>query len=614
MAGKTVYLLKSSQSPSQRGHFALYIPEDAFPGRGTLINVVGTPMTGFQLETKSDHDPGATQEPYESFSLGQVPEASVATMLQLAGTVRPPGISQNFMAPVDGVNNRRCQEWTTDFVKLLVDRQHLDESANQIIQAARDPPTWGIGLNPVVARGMTLQAPWTSDTALAPTLRLGDASSGLQAGVINGSVSAKNYHHHGPTRPESPPSPSALIPFGRDPHFINRRSILDLLDQKCSQRGSWTALVGLGGVGKSQLAIEYAYRICDHSPETWVFWVHASNAARFEQSFRDIANFARIPRRHDSQVPLFELVRDWLNQRQKRWLLILDNVDDASFLVEVQSGSAQGIHPTHIIQVNQMDKSDATALLQKKLENVQNRLEIRYPDSDIVELVTTLEFMPLAIVQAAAYISELAPRCTVRKYLEQFRQSEPERTSLLYYEGGQLRRDQEAGNSIIITWQTSFDYIHKTRRSAADLLSLMSFFDRQGIPESLLRRPSGEFEDTSGLIKHVNSEYGSDKEDSSPQCGQNEEFEKDVAVLRNFSFISVDSEGTTFETHSLVQLATRTWLTTNNQLERWKQQFIRNLHAEIPPTGDYEHWETEGDEILDEDFGARTRRYPQRHE
>ena len=96
--------------------------------------------------------------------------------------------------------------------------------------------------------------------------------------------------------------------------------------------------------------------------------------------------------------------------------------------------------------------------------------------------------MPLAIVQAAAFISQKAPRCSVERYLKDFLKSDRKKTSLLNYEGGQLWRDRQAQNSIIITWQISFKHIHRTWPSAADLLSLMSFFDRQGIPGALVRK------------------------------------------------------------------------------------------------------------------------------
>jgi len=115
-----------------------------------------------------------------------------------------------------------------------------------------------------------------------------------------------------------------------------------------------------------------------------------------------------------------------------------------------------------------MDTRDAVVLFQKKLRVSDN-------SEDIANLVAVLEFMPLAIVQAAAYIAQKAPRCSARQYMEKFQRSDKEKTSLLDYQGGHLRRDWEANSSILITWQLSFDYVRQTRPSAADLLSLMSF-------------------------------------------------------------------------------------------------------------------------------------------
>ena len=268
---------------------------------------------------------------------------------------------------------------------------------------------------------------------------------------------------------------------------------------------------------KSQLAIEYAYQARDRSRETWVFWVHASNAARFEQSYRDIADCVKIAGRLDPKANIFKLVHDWLRGSKSRWLLVLDNVDDAGFLfntsVSGQGGAADSsstvrsmreylpqsesgsilittrskeaalklVDQRNIISVEPMNEADALVLFQKKLGAQEDS------DNDIAELAAELEFMPLAIVQAAAYISQRAPLYSVRQYLEKFRESDREKTSLLDYEAGQLRRDREAKNSIILTWYISFDHIRQTRRSAADLLSLMCFFDRQGIPEALVR-------------------------------------------------------------------------------------------------------------------------------
>ncbi|OAL45801.1 hypothetical protein IQ07DRAFT_661277 [Pyrenochaeta sp. DS3sAY3a] len=100
------------------------------------------------------------------------------------------------------------------------------------------------------------------------------------------------------------------------------------------------------------------------------------------------------------------------------------------------------------------------------------------------------------------------------------------------------------------------------RQSATDLLSLMSFFDRQGIPEDVLHSQDGI---------------------------ANNRFEDDVVTLRDYSFITVTREEKTFEMHGLVQLATRTWLENQGQLDKWRRQFISNLCAELP-AGQHENW------------------------
>ena len=205
----------------------------------------------------------------------------------------------------------------------------------------------------------------------------------------------------------------------------------------------------------------------------WVFWAHASNAARFEQSFRDIANCAKIPGRQNPKANIFQIVHDWLrDDRKGKWILILDNIDDAGFLIEAYSNSQDRqingldsgnsrplisylpqcqngsilittqsrnvalklVEQRDIIAIEPMTKTDALVLFEKKLGG--------HDDGDgIAELSAALEFMPLAIVQAAAYISQRAPRYSVRQYLQDFQKSDRKRTSLLNYEGGQPRRD-----------------------------------------------------------------------------------------------------------------------------------------------------------------------------
>jgi hypothetical protein len=222
-----------------------------------------------------------------------------------------------------------------------------------------------------------------------------------------------------------------------------------------------------------------------------------------------------------------------------------------------------------------MSRADALTLFENKLGWHDDGSD----DGDVAtELLVALEFMPLAIIQAAAYISRRKLRYSVRKYLQDFRESDRKRTSLLDYNSRQLRRDREAKNSIIVTWQISFDHIRKIRPLAADLLSLMSFFDRQGIPDTLLQNRSEQIKSRQDQGKTTvsnrvdnDTSYSNDDEDGASQSSMSDRFEEDVSVLRNYSFISVNADGITFDMHGLVQLATRKWLEAHGQIEKWKQ-------------------------------------------
>ena len=78
---------------------------------------------------------------------------------------------------------------------------------------------------------------------------------------------------------------------------------------------------------KSQLAIQYAHSIRNASPHTFVFWLHASTRARFEEAYQDIADRLQLPGRSDLKVNVLRLVRDWLqDEANGTWLLILDTL------------------------------------------------------------------------------------------------------------------------------------------------------------------------------------------------------------------------------------------------------------------------------------------------
>jgi hypothetical protein len=96
-----------------------------------------------------------------------------------------------------------------------------------------------------------------------------------------------------------------------------------------------------------------------------------------------------------------------------------------------------------------MAKSHPLVLFKKKLGVLGD-------SSNIADLAAALDFMPLAIMQAAVYVTQRAPRYSVQ-YLEDFRKSYRKKASLFNYKVDHLRRDPEAKKSIIITEQISFN-------------------------------------------------------------------------------------------------------------------------------------------------------------
>ncbi|KAJ5700895.1 hypothetical protein N7493_011941 [Penicillium malachiteum] len=193
---------------------------------------------------------------------------------------------------------------------------------------------------------------------------------------------------------------------------------------------------------KSRLAIEHCHRVRQQSPDTWVFWVHASNAARCEESLRNLADRAKIPGRQDRDSNIFQLFGNWLQDgKVGKWILVLDNVDDDEllqkplstwvgtqentprhvptqpplrYLLENSNGSiivtsrnravALEIadHKKNLIEVLPMNSTDALLLLKNKLDESAEKEES-------VQLVEELEFMPLVITQAASYINHRSP-------------------------------------------------------------------------------------------------------------------------------------------------------------------------------------------------------------
>ncbi|PCD38687.1 hypothetical protein AU210_007153 [Fusarium oxysporum f. sp. radicis-cucumerinum] len=403
--------------------------------------------------------------------------------------------------------------------------------------------------------------------------------------------------------------PCFNVPFDRDPDFVDRPDITTWLQSQYTGSVSRMALVGMGGFGKSQVTIQFAHHIHSESPQTSVYWVHASSRPRFEEAYRSIAERLQLPRRNDPDVDVLGLVRDWLQTEEAgSWLMILDSADDVNLFYPIHISGDKAVtgladentiartdqqplaaylpkcrNGTILVTSRSMDAAERLTGSHKAIHRVstmddaqgfqlfRNKLDGDFDKDAATDLLRALDYIPLAITQAAAYINRRAPRISIKSYLDTFRESDKKKGSLLNRDAGDLRRYETVSNSVVTTWQVTFEQIRHERPSAAKLLSFMSFFNPQGIPEFVLY------------------DYNADPTDEADRDVVRDSFEDDLDILRGYSLVSVTETGGVCEMHALVQFCTRFWISAAGNEGTWRQLFLRSVSRHFPD-GTFKTW------------------------
>ena len=208
------------------------------------------------------------------------------------------------------------------------------------------------------------------------------------------------------------------------------------------------------------------------------------------------------------------------------------------------------------IVVHPLDSLKAEAMLQSKV--AKDKWSVNHAHN----LLSELDNLPLAITQAAAFISD--NNITIKEYLDILHENKLGVADLLFEDLQDPRRDLDAPSSVMQTWKISFDQIRKQEPRAADVLSLMAVLDRQGIPKMVL---SQEGDRTINLTSAL-------------------------GTLQAFSLITAERGGASFEVHRLVQLSTRRWLEFQGDIAEWQQEALVRLSSIFPDGEDYEDWVT----------------------
>ncbi|KAI3323837.1 TPR-like protein [Xylariaceae sp. AK1471] len=367
--------------------------------------------------------------------------------------------------------------------------------------------------------------------------------------------------------------PHCIIPLGRNRAFVGRAPILDELvemilpdaDPHDCQR---VAIEGLGGVGKTQIALEATFRMREKDASCSVFWVPAVSRATFENGYRDIGQTLKISGIDEDKANIKSLVMAALSKTSRKWLLIIDNADDTellfggvnsysicdylpfstkgSILFTTRNHEVVGrldILPDQAFTIDGMSENEALQMLGKAIKPQQMR------DSDSNKaLLELLAYLPLAIKQAAAYMARTG--VSVKKYLEGYRRSDKSRIDFLSRHFEDRGRYREIANPIATTWLISFNHIEKFYLLAARYLKFISFLAEKDIPRALLP----EYEET----------------DSAEAVG----------VLQGYSFITEREDGDSFDVHRLVKLAAHE--SVGDETSQYATEVIQHLSRLYP--------------------------------
>ncbi|KAK0639378.1 hypothetical protein B0T16DRAFT_497485 [Cercophora newfieldiana] len=357
------------------------------------------------------------------------------------------------------------------------------------------------------------------------------------------------------------------VPFARSASFVGREGVLNRLEQIFGSPDyhNSAALTGLGGIGKSAIAINYARRHQQRHREASLWWVQAATVATFTQSYREIADILELDGRNEPKADILSLVHSHLSdEKNGPWLLILDNADDRSlfepatypngegdaeagkstqsplsYLPQCRHGSilitsrdrsiAEDFagSTSSIITVGALDDIDAVDLLRKRSRDWKSS------DQYAERLVKSLDNIPLAITQAAGFVSGSGTS------IEWFNNTLNEKGR---HRSQDSAMDINVPPAMLLTWQLSFDVIRRKYRDSVKLLGLMSVFHNDDVPRFL-------------FVENM-PEYSNDPR----------RFLADMTPLLRFNLVIID--GKNFDMHRLVQVAARSWLANHHELHQ----------------------------------------------
>jgi tetratricopeptide (TPR) repeat protein len=348
------------------------------------------------------------------------------------------------------------------------------------------------------------------------------------------------------------------IPFSQNRNFSGRQNVLDLIRDKFTNKKSSIpiyAITGLGGIGKTQIAVHYSYEYANEYDLIW--WIRSETDASISADYQALSDALLLPVKTKAEQMVFvNLVNNFLENTQRKWLLVFDNVEskervekflpikgNGHILITSQSRDWREIaSDLHLIPFT---KEEAWEFLSRRIG------EKDHEKSD--KLTDLLGGLPLAIEQACAYMSKHGT--PVEIYLKLFAEQQQE-----LWKRESSPKDYHA--TLITTWGMAFKQIRQVQPVAEKLLSIFAFFAPDGISLSVFKLRADLLPED--MQKVVNNPV---------------ELEECLAALYSYSLI--EREGDFISIHRLVQDVIRISLSPNN-FQKWLGLALQIIDKAFP--------------------------------
>ncbi len=377
-------------------------------------------------------------------------------------------------------------------------------------------------------------------------------------------------------RQEQPKFPLREIPHRRNPLFTGREETLSTLHTHFTSLHSSQfiqALSGIGGIGKTEIAVEYAYRYKDEY-ET-IFWVRADISDLFTADVIAIANHLGIPQRARSdEQHLFLAVKQWLQQHDQ-WLLLLDNLEDFSHIDQLVPPECNGHilfttrrqatgRSTQSITVMQMTTKESALFLLRRAKIITEEREATPAEyAQATAIAQAVDGFPLALDQAGGYIEETQKSLT--EYLALYHQR---RAELLRRRGRFANGHEE---NVTATLSLVFKEVYQINPNAMELLRLFAFLHPDTISDEMITQGASDLNQALQALA------------IDPMA-----LDDAIAILLDFSLVHRHTDRTTLSIHRIVQAVLKDELTQEQQRE-WARCVV-GMVSRVFPYGDFSSW------------------------